>query len=173
MPHIDLPEKEDLPSEIGDLLALLPPLNAFRMMAVVPVSFRPFLDLAGSVLSGETFDAKLREIAVLRVVRQLKCDYAWTHHVTVGKATGLTDTEIGAIKTEDPVSSLDDEGNLLCRAADEITLSACLSDDTLEQIKARYGNAGAGALILCCAYFNMLGRCLLSMRVDLETEKVL
>ncbi|MFZ5562672.1 MAG: carboxymuconolactone decarboxylase family protein [Thermodesulfobacteriota bacterium] len=172
-PRIDLPENKDLPPEIADLLALLPPLHAFRMMAAVPSSFRPFLDLAGSVLSGAAFDPRLREIAVLRVTRQMKCNYAWTHHVTVGKATGLTDTQIAAIESEDPVCSLDEEGNLLCRAADEITVSARLADDTLEKIKARYGNSGAAALILCCAYFNMLGRCLLSMRVELEKEKVL
>lgn len=171
-PCIELPTIEELPQEIGDLLKLLPPLNAFRMMAATPGSFRGFLDLAGAVLSGAEFDAKQREIAVLRVVRVLDCKYAWTHHVTVGKMTGLTDKEISAIRNEDPVRSLDEEGNLLCRTADEITRNVRLGQETLVKIKSRYGNKSAAALILCCSYFNMLGRCLESMRVPLETGDV-
>ena len=168
-PIIDLPTLEELPQETADLLKLLPPLNAFRMMALVQNSFRGFLDLAGSVLSGADFDARLREIAVLRVVGVLNCTYAWSHHVTVGLMTGLTEKEIDIIKTGDPVTALDEEGNLLCRVADEITREARLGDETLLEIKNRYGNHGAAALILCCSYFNMLARCLESMRVPLET----
>ena len=171
-PCIDLPALEELPKETADLLRLLPPLNAFRMMALVHNSFRGFLDLAGSVLSGADFDARLREIAVLRVVGVLGCEYAWSHHVTVGIMTGLTNEEIDMIKNEDPVKSMDEEGNLLCRVADEITRDTRLGDETLIEIKNRYGNQGAAALILCCSYFNMLARCLESMRVPLETGEV-
>ena len=170
-PCIDLPTLEELPRETADLLRLLPPLNAFRMMALVQNSFKGFLDLAGSVLSGEDFDARLREIAILRVAGVLDCEYAWSHHVTVGLMTGLSDKDIEIIKKEDPVSSLDEEGNLLCRVADEITRDGRLSDAMLLEIKNRYGNKEAAALILCCSYFNMLARCLQSMRVPLETDK--
>lgn len=168
-PRIDLPAIEDLSQETADLLKLLPPLNAFRMMALVQNSFKGFLDLAGSVLSGTDFDARLREIAVLRVVGVLDCEYAWSHHVTVGLMTGLTDKDIDSIKNENPVASLDEEGNRLCRVADEITRDGRLGDDMLVEIKNHYGNTGAAALILCCSYFNMLARCLSSMRVPLET----
>jgi hypothetical protein len=170
--RIELPSLDELPKDIGDLLKLLPPLNAFRMMALVTNSFKGFLDLAGSVLSGADFDARLREIAVLRVVRVMNCKYAWSHHVTVGKMTGLTEEDIRAIRDENPVRSLDEEGNLLCRVADEITTGVRLGDESLIAVKNRYGNSGAAALILCCSYFNMLGRCLESMRVPLETEDV-
>ncbi len=169
-PCIDLPAIDELPQETADLLKLLPPLNAFRMMALVQNSFKGFLDLAGSVLSGTDFDARLREIAVLRVVGVLRCEYAWSHHVTVGLMTGLTDKDIDIIKKENPVTSLDAEGNLLCRVADEITREGRLGDEMLMAIKDRYGNHGAAALILCCSYFNMLTRCLESMRVPLETD---
>lgn len=169
-PRIELPALEELPSEIREVLNILPPLNAFRMMAVLPGSFKGFIDLAGSVLSGADFDPRLREIAVLRVVKRLNSEYAWTHHVTLGKILGLTDEQIKVISDENPVRSLDEEGNLLCRVADEITQKVRLSDEALLEIKARYGNKGATALILCCSYFNMLGRCLESARVPLEGE---
>ncbi|OQX64329.1 MAG: hypothetical protein B5M56_00185 [Desulfococcus sp. 4484_241] len=172
-PRIDLPEIEEMPHEIAETLKLLPPLDAFRMMAVVPSSFKGFLELAGSVLSGTDFDPRLREIAVLRVTKLLGCEYAWTHHVTVGKTTGITEEQIRIIANENPVCSLDEEENLICSVADEITLNARLGNESLLEIKNRYGNRRAAALILCCSYFNMLCRCLESFRVELEKEKVL
>jgi hypothetical protein len=82
----------------------------------------------------------------------------------------MDDEAISKIRCDGPVKTLDEEGNLLCRVADEITRDVRLSDGALEQIVARYGTRQATELILCCAYFNMLSRFLESMRVELEAE---
>jgi alkylhydroperoxidase family enzyme len=172
-PAISLPTDEEISPEIRKTLDLLPPLNAFRMVARAPASFQAFADLALSVLLRGEFDARKREIAVLRVAKQSGSRYVWTQHVTVGKRTGLTDDEIAKIAAEGPVTALDEEGNLLCRVADEITCDVRLSDPALETIVARYGERQAAELILCCSYFNMLARFLESTRVKLEDEPVL
>jgi hypothetical protein len=67
------------------------------------------------------------------------------------------------------VTSLGEEGNLLCRVADEISLKVRLSDEALAQILERYGVRGTTELILCCSYFNMISRFLESTRVELES----
>jgi 4-carboxymuconolactone decarboxylase len=66
-PTIPLPSDNQLPADIRDTLANLPPLNVFRMMANAPASFHGFLQLAGSILMQSEFDARKREIAILRV----------------------------------------------------------------------------------------------------------
>jgi len=68
---------------------------------------------------------------------------------------------------------LGDEGNLLCRVADEISLDVRLSDEALADIVSLYGERQATELILCCSYFNMLSRFLESTRVQLEESPVL
>lgn len=100
-------------------------------------------------------------------------DYEWTHHVAVARQCGVTDDEIEKIKIEDPVSSLGEEGNLLCRVADEISLNVRLSDEALSKILGRYGVREATELILCVSYFNMVSRFLESTRVPLESEDVM
>ena len=45
-PHISLPGDDELPPEIQQTLAALPPLNVFRIMGRAPASFQPFLELA-------------------------------------------------------------------------------------------------------------------------------
>ena len=78
-----------------------------------------------------------------------------------------------SVPVDGPVGGLDEEGNLLCRVADEISNDVRLSDEALSDIIARYGERQATELILCCAYFNMLSRFLESTRVPVEDEAVL
>jgi 4-carboxymuconolactone decarboxylase len=170
-PSIPLPTIESLPLEIKEMVQAYP-LNVFLMTANAPVSFKGLGELARSILFESEFDPRKREIAVLRVAQVTRAIYEWTHHVAVAKGYGLTDNEIEKIKTEDPVISLGEEGNLLCRAADEISRNVRLSDEALTQILSRYGVRGATELILCVSYFNFLSRFLESTRVELEEESV-
>jgi alkylhydroperoxidase family enzyme len=169
---IPLPDIESLPPGIKEAVESMP-LNVFLMAANAPASFLPLGGLARSILSESLFDPRKREIAVLRVARVTKANYEWTHHVAVAKQCGVTDEEIEKIQTEDPVSSLGEEGNLLCRVAEEISLNVRLSDEALAQILDRYGVREATELILCVSYFNMISRFLESTRVPMESEEVM
>ena len=170
---IPLPSDADLSQEIRDTLSNLPPANVFRMAANAPASFQPLVDLALSVLLTSEFDKRKREIAVLRVGHVTNALYEWTQHVEIAKRLGVTPEEIAIIKHEEPVTSLDEEGNLLCRVADEISRNVRLSDEALELILERYGVREATELILCVSYFNMLSRFLESTRVHLEDSAIL
>ena len=169
-PAVPLPADEDLAPEVVETLKRLPPLNIFRMVANAPASFQPFLALALSILGQSEFDKQKREIAVLRVAHLTGSNYEWVQHVHVARGLGLDDETIEKLRCDGPVTSLDEEGNLLCRVADEITRDVRLSDDALAQILSRYGTRQATELIVCCAYFNMLSRFLESTRVELEPQ---
>ena len=172
-PRIALPTDEELEPEIQSTLKAMPPLNVFRMMARVPESFQPLIDFALSILIRGQFDPRKREIAVLRVAHATQAEYEWVQHVAVAKRVGVTEEEIEKIGVDGPVTGLDEEGNLLCRVADEISLRVRLSDPALAQIIERYGDQQAMELILCCSYFNMLSRLLESARVELEETPIL
>ncbi len=170
---IPLPSDDELTPEIRSTLSNLPPANVFRMAANAPASFQPLVDLALSVLLTSEFDKRKRELAVLRVGHVTNAHYEWTQHVVIAQRLGVTDEEIEIIKTEEPVTSLDEEGNLLCRVADEISRDVRLSDEALALILERYGVRQATELILCVSYFNMLSRFLESTRVQMEEEAIL
>jgi alkylhydroperoxidase family enzyme len=172
-PRLPLPADEDLPEDIRRALSGLPPLNVFRMVASLPASFRPFLQLGGSLLADPEFDARRRETAILRVGHVTRAPYEWTQHVQLGKAVGLTDEDIEAIAAEGPVTGLDEEGNFVCRVADEITRDVRLSDEALAAAIERWGARSAASLILCVAYYNMVSRFLESARVEIEPENLL
>ena len=172
-PSIPLPDDADLDPESREILNKLPALNVFRMWANAPASFRPLVEFAFSLLAKSEFDARKREIAILRVAHVTRAGYEWFQHVIVAKRVGVTDQEIEKIAVEGPVTGLDEEGNLLCRVADEISMEVRLGDEPLQEILDRYGTRQATELILCISYFNMLSRFLESTRVTLEEESPL
>ncbi len=166
IPH---PEINSLPSDVRAAVEAFP-MNVFRIAANAPASTKALVDLAQSILFYSSFDPRKREIAVLRVAHVTRSVYEWTHHVSLAKGYNVSDKEIEIICTEEPVTSLNEESNLLCRVADEISRNVRLSDEVLAQILERYGVQEATELILCVSYFNFLSRFLESTRVELENS---
>jgi AhpD family alkylhydroperoxidase len=167
-----MPTDEELGPELRKMLAKLPPLNVFRMVAGTPGAARPFLQLGAAVLSG-ALDPRRREIAVLRVAHATGASYEWAQHEQLARNAGVTDAEIEAIDKEEPVASIDEECVLICRVADEISRDVRLSDEALQAIVDRYGSREAADLILLVSYYNMVSRFLESTRVALEDEPLL
>ncbi len=166
---IPLPTDEELTPEHSELLDKVPALNIFRMLAGTRRALRPFLQLGRTVLSS-SLDARRREIAVLRVAHATGAGYEWAQHERLARSAGVSEREIHAISTEEPVSSLDEETNLLCRVADEVSRNVRLSDDALQQMIDRYGPREATEVILLVSYYNMVSRFLESTRVPIEDE---
>jgi AhpD family alkylhydroperoxidase len=171
-PKIPPPTDEELTPEHREMLAKMPPLNVFRMLAGVPKAVGPFMQLGAAVLSS-ALDARRREIAVLRVAHATRAPYEWAQHEQIARNVGVTDAEIEAIDEEEPVASLDEEANLICRVADEVSREVRLSDEALEQVVFRYGPREAAELILLVSYYNMVSRFLESTRVEVEDEPLL
>ena len=169
---VPLPTDDELPPEQRDMLAKMPPLNVFRMVAGARSALRPFVQLGGAVLSGP-LDPRRREIAVLRVAHATGAGYERTQHEQLARSAGVSEREIEAVASEEPVSSLDEECNLICRVADEISREVRLSDDALAQLIDRYGPREAAELILLVSYYNMVSRFLESTRVEIEDQPLL
>ena len=170
---LPLPADADLTPEAREILAALPPLNVFRAVATLPASLRPFLELGGSLLGGTNLTPQERELAILRVAHLTDAAYERQQHEQLGRAVGLTDTEIEATTAANPGDVLPADGALICRATDEITRDVRLSDEALALVRERWGDAGAAELILTVGFYNMVSRFLESARVPLEVTDLL
>ena len=168
---LPLPTDDELAPEALELLQALPPLNVFRAVAALPASFRPFLELGGSLLGGTNLTPVERELAILRVAHLTNAPYERQQHEQLARAVGIPEPEIEATATDDPAGALPADGALICRATDEVTLHVRLSDATLAEVRERWGDGGAAELILTVGYYNMVSRFLESTRVPMETEQ--
>ncbi|HUA10677.1 MAG TPA: carboxymuconolactone decarboxylase family protein [Solirubrobacteraceae bacterium] len=167
--RIPLPTDEELGERQREVLAAVPPLNVFRMLAGTRWGLKPFLQLGRAVLTS-ALDARRREIVVLRVAHATGAEYERHQHERLARASGVNDAEITAIAADATVVALDEEANFLCRVADEISRDVRLSDEALQELVERYGAREAAEVILLVSYYNMVSRVLESTRVPLERE---
>ena len=167
--RIPLPTDDELTPDHREMLTKVPPLNVFRMVAGTRGGLRPFLQLGAAALSS-SMDARRREIAVLRVAHATGAGYERAQHERLARLAGVSEEEITAIAAEEPVASLDEEANLICRVADEVSRDVRLSDDALARLIEHYGAREASDVILLVSYYNMVSRFLESTRVELEEE---
>jgi len=154
--------------DVRTLLAALPvQLNVFRMMAVAETSFRPMLSLGQSILARQQLDARLRELAILRVARLSRCEYEWVQHVPIARATGCSDDEIAAIERGD-VAALEPRARAVVELTTEIVERVRAGDAALAAARAQLPDREVVELVLAVGYYMMIARLLETAGVDVD-----
>jgi 4-carboxymuconolactone decarboxylase len=166
---VPLPTDRDLSPGTAALLASHPPINVLRMFGLTEDMLPAVLAMVGAVFKAEGITPRVREIMVLRCAHLLNVPYERQANLVMARNVGLSSQEIEAIGEDGPVRGLDAEGMLICRATDELTELATLTDETLQALVDRYGKNVAAKLILAVGWFNLLSRFLNGTRVQLET----
>src|SRR5665811_142094 len=128
---VPLPDEGSLPHGVRARLAALPPLNNLRMFANVPQCFGAITDLINALFHDGKIDPKLREFMYLRIAIKYGLLYEYRHNLLFSEQLGVTPAEIAALAVDGEVDGLSDDGNLVCKAAEEITENFSTSDETL------------------------------------------
>lgn len=135
LPYADPSEASE---PVREALDALPPLNIFRMVANAETAFRPWLRLGGSLLSTLELDARLRELAILRVGKLERAEYEWVQHVPIARSVGATDEEIAAIERDEMDSpDLDDTTRAVLRFTTEAVRDVRASEGALQELRDR------------------------------------
>lgn len=144
-------------------------LQDARMMAGLGDLFVPTAALAASVFRADGVPKQHREYMVLRVAKLLNCPHPWSPNVRVAQNTGVAVEEILALEVDGPVTELDEEGNLIVRAIDELTLAGTLSDATLAALRSRYTDEICRKYVLMISWYNLFTRFCNGCRVGVES----
>ena len=131
----------------------------------VATVFAGMIDVA--VLHG-ALDARLREVAILRVGWRIGSVYEWSNHVGVARGAGLTDAEIVAVRTAD--SSVLSEADLVAiRVVDDVLDATRVSEATMAEARALVGDGDElFELVTIPAFYRAIGTMLLTYSVPLE-----
>lgn len=144
-------------------------LNVVKMFTGTEDMFPGVIGLVQAIFGAAGVAPRQRAMVILRIAKQLQAPYEWQVNAVMGRNAGLLDHEIAAAAADGPVTGVDDEYVLLCRAVDELSSARTLTDVTLSQLLATYGDVLTRKYILSMAFFTMIGLCLNSNRVPLET----
>ncbi|OBA58684.1 carboxymuconolactone decarboxylase [Mycobacterium sp. 1100029.7] len=94
--------------------------NVLSTLVRHPDLTRAYLPFNAYLLIRNTLSPRVREVALLRVVRRRDCDYLWSHHLPIAHRAGLTEADIDGIR----------DGKLT-GATDQVVLSAV--DDLVDR----------------------------------------
>ena len=167
LPYVDL---ATAPEHVRSMLERLPvQLNIFRMMAHAESNFRALLRLGTAILADQKLDAKLRELAILRVAQLSPARYEWVQHVPIAKVMGVTQPQIDALEggNIDAECFVADE-RLVLRFTSEVVRDVRASDATFAAIHERFSAQEIVELILAIGFYMTMARLMETTGVDLE-----
>jgi alkylhydroperoxidase family enzyme len=161
-------ERTVAPEDLERLKAL-PPINIYRLLANIPGALVPWSDLVAVIYAAQ-LDARLREIAICRQARTARAEYELHQHRLIAHNNGVSDSELDAILREPVVQSLDETGNLVCRAADEVETTATVSDETLQALLGVLGERRTSELFLTLSVYSAVARFTNATRARIEAD---
>jgi alkylhydroperoxidase family enzyme len=113
-------------------------------------------------------DARLREIAILRVGWRIASVYEWSNHVGVARGAGLTDAEIVAVRTAN-ASVLSEADLVAIRVVDDVLDATRVSEPTLADARTLLGDGDELLeLVTIPGFYRAIGTMLLTFAVPLE-----
>jgi alkylhydroperoxidase family enzyme len=170
MARIPYVEPENASPEVREILERLPvKLNIFKIMAHAETSFRPLLTLGTSILGQQKLDARLRELAILRVAKLSSAEYEWVQHVPIARHTGASDAEIDALEQGDIEAACFGElERAVLRFTDEVVRDVGTSDATFAAASKHLSNQEIVELILAIGFYMTVARLMETTRIDLD-----
>jgi alkylhydroperoxidase family enzyme len=167
LPYVD-PARA--PAQVRETLERLPvSLNVFRMMAHAENDFRPLVGLGTAILGRQKLDAKLRELAILRVAMLSPARYEWVQHVPIARATGATEAQVAALERGDiDAPCFDPLERAVLRFTTEVVRDVRASEATFAAVAELLSPQEIVELILTVGYYMMVARLLETTAVDLD-----
>lgn len=167
LPYVD---PADAPDDVRQALEHIPPLNVFRMVAHAQTAFRPWLRFGGALLGAAELDARLRELAILRVARLTPgADYEWVQHVPILLAVGGSAEQVAALAADDlDAGCFGDDERLVLRFTSEVVRDASPGEATWAAASGRFSAREIVELLLTIGQYMMLGRVMATTRIDID-----
>ena len=161
---------EDLAPADQHLLAR--PASLFRAMVHSPDAYRRFATMGGWIRTGSTLDSRLREMAILQVGYITRCEYAYSHHLKIGREFGVSDDDIRAIVADSvgERTQLSELDRAVLRLAREMTTELHGSDEAFAVVSAHLDDRHVVDLLLAISYYNMVVRMIRTLEIEVEDE---
>jgi alkylhydroperoxidase family enzyme len=165
LPYVD---PESAPESVREAFAGLPVhLNIFKIMAHAGTCFRPLLRLGSAILGHQQLDAKLRELAILRIAKLSNAEYEWSQHVPLAKAAGASDAQIQALeRSAVDADCFDPTERLVLRFTSELVEGVKASEATFTEMRSRFSAQEIVELIVAIGFYMMMARLMESTETD-------
>jgi AhpD family alkylhydroperoxidase len=128
----------------------------FNAMLVSPEIGGTLQEVGAAIRYRSALSHREREIAILEVSVLRRCEFEWYAHERVGRASGLTDAEIGALLHAAPVATFDTREQLVREVARTCLLRRTLDDDLHREAELLLGTRTLMDCISLVGYYDLL-----------------
>jgi len=137
----------------------------FGPMLLAPAVGGALANLGESIRYRSSLSARTREIAILAVGAMTRSDYEWYAHERVGRAIGMTETEMSAIKQGGTPECDAVELDVLVGAR-SIAGGQGLTNELFERLVASLGLDGTMELVTLVGYYSTLAMLLTAFEIS-------
>jgi alkylhydroperoxidase family enzyme len=145
--------------------------NIMKALANSPKLARAISQLGQYFMNELSLEPRLRELAVLILMKRLNCQYGFVNHIGVALKTGVARDQIDHIDSYRTSPAFSDDDKLILRYAEELTLKAQVDDELFREVERRIGMLNLLDLNAAVGFWNMMARNLNGLQIDLEPER--
>ena len=142
--------------------------NVVKALSNNPKLAKRVFPLADYFMHQSALDPRLRELAVLILMKRLNCNYGFVRHISIAESTGISREQIDNIGSYQTSALFNDDDKLILRYADDLTQKGTVDDELFQQVQDRIGQQHILDLTAATSFWNMMARNLNALKVDLE-----
>jgi alkylhydroperoxidase family enzyme len=143
-------------------------LNLYRMLLHSPTVTEGYLGLGTAVRYRARLDGRSRELAICEVARLTGSAYEWRQHAPLARREGIDQAQLDALPDWADRADFDARDRAVLAYADRMTDQIQVDDATFEQVRAHFDDQEIVELTATIAFYNLVARFLIALRVDLE-----
>jgi len=142
--------------------------HLFHMMLYNPSIADGWLRLGTAVRFKSDLDGATRELAICMVARTTGAEYEWRAHRRIAIDEGFSEAQLDGI-LDWRTGQFDDRQRAVLALAEGLTKSVNVDDATFDAARAHLTPRQLVELVTTVAYYNMVSRFLVGLKIDLET----
>ena len=119
---------------------------------------------------GSGLPAKVQELAMLTVARELDCQYIWNAHAASGRREGLSDALVDAMRDKRDLPSMAADEAAVVNYGREFFRTHKVSDATFQAALQQFGVHGLTNLTNLMGYYALLAFNANAFQIDLPAE---
>ena len=120
---------------------------------------------------GSGLPAKVQELAMLTVARELDCQYIWNAHAAAGRREGLSNDLVDAMREKRDLPSMAADEAAVVNYGREFFRTHKVSDATFQAAMQQFGGHGLTNLTNLMGYYALLAFNANAFKIDLPAER--
>jgi alkylhydroperoxidase family enzyme len=165
-PNADSPDAQQMVEQIRQQRGGRFP-NLFHMQLYNPGIADGWLRLGTAVRFNSELDDATRELAICLVAKTTGAEYEWRAHRRIALEQGFSEAALESI-LDWRSGEFDERQRAILAVTEQLTRNVDVDDQTFEAASKHLGPRQMVELVTTVAYYNMVARFLVGLRIDLE-----